>query len=159
ALFSPAKYGILPEILPHERLSAGNGVLEMWSNLAMIAGTVAGGILFEWAGPRPWLAGLVLSALSTGGLFAALRIPQVSAARAEGGLAETVKIAWSAIRGDRILRLAVCGQMFVWTIATMIPAPVLAYAKQTLELPDWLTGMPLADLGVGIGIGSLIAGK
>src|SRR5205823_6673674 len=29
ALFSPAKYGILPEILPHERLSSGNGLLEM----------------------------------------------------------------------------------------------------------------------------------
>ena len=36
ALFMPAKYGILPEILPHERLSAGNGVLEMTSNLALL---------------------------------------------------------------------------------------------------------------------------
>ena len=27
ALFSPAKYGILPELLPHERLSIGNGQL------------------------------------------------------------------------------------------------------------------------------------
>ena len=43
ALFSPSKYGILPEILPHEKLSSGNGLLEMWSNLALIGGTVAGG--------------------------------------------------------------------------------------------------------------------
>ena len=35
AFFVPAKYGILPEILPAERLSAGNGVLEMTSNLTM----------------------------------------------------------------------------------------------------------------------------
>ncbi len=41
ALFMPAKYGILPEILPHEKLSAGNGVLEMTSNLALLLGMVA----------------------------------------------------------------------------------------------------------------------
>ncbi|HET6675390.1 MAG TPA: MFS transporter, partial [Nitrospiraceae bacterium] len=28
ALFSPAKYGILPELIPHERLASGNGLLE-----------------------------------------------------------------------------------------------------------------------------------
>ena len=42
AFFGPAKYGILPEILPHERLSAGNGLLEMASNLAILSGIVAG---------------------------------------------------------------------------------------------------------------------
>ena len=42
ALFIPAKYGILPELLPHEELSAGNGVLETISNLAMLAGLVGG---------------------------------------------------------------------------------------------------------------------
>ncbi|NIR58920.1 MAG: MFS transporter, partial [Gammaproteobacteria bacterium] len=38
ALFSPAKYGILPELLPHSRLSMGNGLLEMLSTVAIIAG-------------------------------------------------------------------------------------------------------------------------
>ena len=28
ALFGPAKYGLLPEVLPHARLSWGNGILE-----------------------------------------------------------------------------------------------------------------------------------
>ena len=50
AFFVPAKYGILPEILPHERLSAGNGLLEMTSNLAMLAGIVGGGIILENVG-------------------------------------------------------------------------------------------------------------
>src|SRR5207248_3169257 len=72
ALFSPAKYGILPEILPHERLSAGNGLLELGNNLAIIAGTVAGGVLLTLAGRRPWLGGLALAGLSIVGLIAAL---------------------------------------------------------------------------------------
>jgi acyl-[acyl-carrier-protein]-phospholipid O-acyltransferase/long-chain-fatty-acid--[acyl-carrier-protein] ligase len=45
ALFSPAKYGILPEILTHDKLTTGNGLLEMWTNLAIIAGMVGGGVL------------------------------------------------------------------------------------------------------------------
>ena len=50
ALFSPSKYGILPEILPHEKLSSGNGLLEMWTNLAIIGGTVAGGVIVSLTG-------------------------------------------------------------------------------------------------------------
>ena len=50
ALFSPSKYGILPELLSHEQLSSGNGLLEMWSNLALIGGTVAGPVILSIAG-------------------------------------------------------------------------------------------------------------
>jgi acyl-[acyl-carrier-protein]-phospholipid O-acyltransferase/long-chain-fatty-acid--[acyl-carrier-protein] ligase len=50
ALFSPAKYGILPELLPERHLSRGNGLLEMWSFLAIIGGTYSGGLLVWWAG-------------------------------------------------------------------------------------------------------------
>src|SRR5262249_28817712 len=58
ALFGPAKYGILPEILPHERLSAGNGLLEMGSNLAILGGIVGGGVIISAAkqvGAPLWL--------------------------------------------------------------------------------------------------------
>jgi acyl-[acyl-carrier-protein]-phospholipid O-acyltransferase/long-chain-fatty-acid--[acyl-carrier-protein] ligase len=50
ALFSPAKYGIMPELLRHERLSAGNALLEMWTFLAIISGTAAGAVLLEFPG-------------------------------------------------------------------------------------------------------------
>ena len=107
ALFSPSKYGILPEILPHEQLSSGNGLMEMWTNLAIIGGTVAGGVIVYFTGGRTWLGGMLLAAVSALGLIAALGIPRVPVARSEGGLADTLKLAWSAIRADRILRLAI----------------------------------------------------
>src|SRR2546430_4168196 len=34
SLFGPSKYGLLPELLPQERLSWGNGVLELGTFLA-----------------------------------------------------------------------------------------------------------------------------
>ena len=133
ALFSPAKYGILPEILPHERLSSGNGLLEMWANLAIIGGTVAGGVIISLTGGRPWLGGPVLvgplgrrpgrragdppgpGRPVRGG---AGRDAARSAGRRSG---PTASSGWRS-----------CGQIFVWAIASLVPAPVLAYASKVL---------------------------
>jgi acyl-[acyl-carrier-protein]-phospholipid O-acyltransferase/long-chain-fatty-acid--[acyl-carrier-protein] ligase len=53
ALFSLAKYGILPAILTYDKLTSDNGLLEMWTNLAIIAGMVDGGVLVgAFKGPR-----------------------------------------------------------------------------------------------------------
>jgi acyl-[acyl-carrier-protein]-phospholipid O-acyltransferase/long-chain-fatty-acid--[acyl-carrier-protein] ligase len=159
ALFVPAKYGILPELLPHEKLSAGNGVLEMTSNLAILIGMVAAPIILKVVGVQTWLGGLVLSLFAVGGLLAALTIPRVKPARGEGGLGTTVRIAWSSIRADRILQLALIGQILVWTIATLVPAPIIAYGQKTLHLSQLLASMPLIALGIGVAVGCLLAGK
>src|ERR1044071_4760983 len=45
--FSPAKYGILPEMLPERDLSRGNGLIEMSTFLAIILGTSLGGAVYE----------------------------------------------------------------------------------------------------------------
>jgi len=45
--FSPAKYGILPEILPDRDLSRANGVLEMTTFVAIVVGVAAGGAMFD----------------------------------------------------------------------------------------------------------------
>jgi acyl-[acyl-carrier-protein]-phospholipid O-acyltransferase/long-chain-fatty-acid--[acyl-carrier-protein] ligase len=162
ALFGPSKYGILPEILPHERLSAGNGILEMGSNLAILSGIVAGGAIIKVAKTFHvplWFGGLFLSAFAACGLLAAFTIPRVQAARAEGGLAATVRIAWEAIRADRILKLTLIGQILLWAIASLIPAPILPYASKVLHLSEVAAGLPLAALGIGIGVGCVLAGK
>jgi acyl-[acyl-carrier-protein]-phospholipid O-acyltransferase/long-chain-fatty-acid--[acyl-carrier-protein] ligase len=159
AFFVPAKYGILPEILAHERLSAGNGFLEMTSNLAIIAGIVGGGVILYFVRGHEWLGGLILAVLSACGLLAALAIPPVQAARTDGGVRATVRMAVESIKADRVLRLALIGQIFVWTIASLVPPPIYAYDSKQLGLTEWQTGIPLAALGIGVGVGCLLAGK
>src|SRR3970040_1534724 len=44
--FSPAKYGILPEMLPQSDLSRGNGLFEMSTFLAIILATAVGSVVF-----------------------------------------------------------------------------------------------------------------
>jgi LPLT family lysophospholipid transporter-like MFS transporter len=67
-VYSPAKYGILPEVVPTERLVKANGTVEMLTLVAIVAGLGGGGILYDHARSLPvcYLA----SAALYGGAFA-----------------------------------------------------------------------------------------
>ncbi len=159
ALFSPSKYGILPELIPHERLAAGNGLLELWTFAAILTGTAAGGFLLQMAGSHTWLAPLVLTGLSVVGLITAFSIPPVLPARTEGGISATVRGAWAAIRTERMLQMAIPMEIFFWTIASLFMQNVIVYAKAVLRLSDAMSGLPLTLLSVGIGIGAILVGN
>lgn len=159
ALFSPAKYGILPEIVSHAELSYGNGLLQMWTFLAIILGTAAAGPLLDRSGSQIWVVGLFLLATAVIGFVASFGIPEVPVARAEGALVETLRSAWSAIRSDRILGLAVAGSVVYWTVGSLLLQDILVYTKTVLDLSDTFSAFPLAVSGLGIGVGSIAAGK
>ena len=159
ALFAPSKYGILPELIPHERLAAGNGLLEVWTFAAILAGTAAGGFLLQSAGDQLWMAPLTLAALSVVGLVAAFAVPRVSPARTAGGIGTTIRVAWAAIQTERLLRLAIPGEIFFWTIASLFAQNILVYAKAVLQLSDAMSGLPLTLLSVGIGVGAMLVGR
>jgi MFS family permease len=55
AAYSPAKYGILTEYLPHDKLVVANGWIEGLTVAAIILGTVLGGVLIN-----PTVSGLLL---------------------------------------------------------------------------------------------------
>ncbi len=159
ALFSPSKYGILPELVPHERLAAGNGLLELWTFAAILTGTAAGGALLQMAGNQTWLAPLALTGLAVIGLITAFGVPQVSPARTAGGVGTTVRWAWATIRSERMLRMAIPMEVLFWTVASLFGQNLLVYAKAILQLSDAASGLPLTVLSVGIGVGSILVGR
>ncbi|MFZ9825606.1 MAG: hypothetical protein ACO3E9_17555, partial [Gemmataceae bacterium] len=79
-IFVPAKYGVMPEILKSHLLSRGNGLLESLSFLAVILGTVSGGILSYQFRGQEHMIGLVLVGLAVVGAFASLLIEKMPAA-------------------------------------------------------------------------------
>lgn len=168
ALFSPAKYGIIPELLPEEKLSKGNGLLETWTMLAIIGGTGLGPIFMaaDHEGVRPsmtWLAPVWLLLLSFGGFVASFAIPKVPQIRKEScGVLASILKAWKTINSDNILFLAVVGSAFYWFIISLLGQNVLVYAKwlvQNLQKGEILQGLPPTSYGIGIALGALTAGK
>jgi len=65
AAYSPAKYGILTELLPARKLVTANGWIEGTTVLSIILGVVLGGLLIS--GPvSSWLLAINISKISTG---------------------------------------------------------------------------------------------
>nr|HEV8050864.1 MFS transporter [Parachlamydiaceae bacterium] len=168
AFFGPAKYGIIPEILPPEKLSKGNGDLEMWTMIAIIAGTALGPVFLAadndgqntsmtWTGPL-WLA--VMSCI---GLIGALFICRVPVARVKRQkVSAALRGAFSTIRTDRVLKLAVLGSTLYWTMISLIGQNILVYAKKLVmdfEKGELLQGIPPACYGLGIALGALLGGR
>src|SRR5439155_1823771 len=79
--FSPAKYGILPEMLPDRDLSRANGVLEMSTFVAIVAGAAIGSFLFDVWKAQLWIVGVVVVAVAAIGSASSFGIPRVPAAR------------------------------------------------------------------------------
>jgi acyl-[acyl-carrier-protein]-phospholipid O-acyltransferase/long-chain-fatty-acid--[acyl-carrier-protein] ligase len=159
ALFSPAKYGILPQLTSHGELSAANGRLELATFVAIVSGSAAAGGLAQWTGSQPWIAAVVLALLAAVGLVAARRIPDVPAVGVKESVGATVRGAWSALRADRVLGLSVTGSVLFWGLAKLIGQDVLVDASDRLHLSEGFATTPLGVLAIGVGLGSVFAGR
>src|SRR6204780_219806 len=75
--FSPAKYGILPEMLAEAQLTRANGLLELSTFAAIVLGTSAGSFLFARWKDEPLVMGAMLLGIAIIGSLTSLFIPKV----------------------------------------------------------------------------------
>jgi acyl-[acyl-carrier-protein]-phospholipid O-acyltransferase/long-chain-fatty-acid--[acyl-carrier-protein] ligase len=159
AFFSPAKYGIVAEIVPHERLSESNGFLELWTFVAIVAGPVMAGPLLELSGHHAWVVALLLAIVAASALPAARAIPEGATPQIVQSSGRAVAEAWGALRADRMLRLAVIGTVVFWCAAKLLGQTLIVDGRTRLGLGETFSGLPLAVLLIGVGVGSVLAGK
>lgn len=161
--FSPAKYGILPEMLPDRDLSRANGLVEMTTFLAIILGTSLGSLMFAaWKDHLMWI-GLVAIAIAIAGTIASLGISRVP----PSGSQEPFRLnPWAEIgKGlnrlyrDKTLRLTVLGIAYFWFLGALLQLDIILLGKEVMGLDDFWVGILGAFLATGIGIGSLAAGR
>src|SRR6266478_4647111 len=162
ALFGPSKYGLLPELLPQERLSWGNGVLELGTFLAIIVGSVSGSFLAEAFDEREVYSGALLLAFTIVGLawsFGISRVPAADPAK-RFHLTSLIDV-WSpmkVIRSDRALWLAVLGNTYFFFVAALLQFNIFIYGQDVLHIDSTHGGFLQGAVAIGIGVGSLTAG-
>ncbi|RMG32659.1 MAG: MFS transporter, partial [Planctomycetota bacterium] len=171
ALFSPAKYGAIPELLDEEHLSKGNGLMGLVTVVASALGTVAGFWLFD--ATRPDLRGVVsvsqlslpalcLLGVALTGLGASLLIRRLPAAAPKrtfprNPFADTIG-ELKLLFAERALFRAALGIAFFWFLASLANVNVNAFAIDVLHLPEKRIGLLMAALVVGVASGSVLAG-
>jgi acyl-[acyl-carrier-protein]-phospholipid O-acyltransferase/long-chain-fatty-acid--[acyl-carrier-protein] ligase len=161
-MFSPAKYGILPELLSEAQISRGNGLLEFSTFAAIILGTSGGTFLFARWKDEPLLMGAMLLGVALVGSAASIFITSVPAANTSARFRwnpfHEVWLGMKRMAAHRPLWLTVAGISYFWFIGALFQLTVILLGKETLHLPEMQTGLLITTLAVGIGVGSLAAG-
>ena len=162
AIFAPSKYGILPEILPHEKLSWGNGILELLTFLGVIFGTVAAGYFADTFKGQEWVVGPILMGIALVGWVLSRQITPVPAADPACPMRiNPVTDLWKQLRimqADRDLWRACWGNTGFYFISALVMMNVVVFGKNTLHLSGLENSMLNVWLALGIGIGSVVAG-
>ena len=162
AFFSPAKYGILPEILDEENLSKGNGFLQMWTFLAIILGSAFGGQMSHMFHGNAYRTSYVLIFLAAVGTVASLFIERHGCRDATNrfkvnSFKESIG-AMREIKQDRWLFLTLIAICYFWFLGSVFQMNALVYGKNTLHLTDGKASLLLVMTSIGVGLGSLLAG-
>ena len=158
-LFGPVKYAILPQHLREEELVGGNALIEAGTFVAILIGTLAGGLLAGSVAHPVWIAvGGFVVALA--GYLTSRGIPAAPAPAPElkvnlNPLSETWRnIAFA--RENRTVFLSILGISWFWLYGALFLAQFPAYGKFVLGGGESSVTLLLATFTVGIGVGSML---
>jgi len=162
-LFGPVKYAILPQHLQPEELIGGNGLVEMGTFVAILLGTIAGGLVVA---VKPWglmAASILILAIAVAGWIASRAIPLTPA------VAPELSINWNPLTETwRNLKIghenivvwrAMLGISWFWFYGAIYLAQLPAYTRDVLGGGEHVFTLLLAVFSVGIGVGSLLCEK
>jgi acyl-[acyl-carrier-protein]-phospholipid O-acyltransferase/long-chain-fatty-acid--[acyl-carrier-protein] ligase len=166
-VFGPVKYGILQNLLGREDLMAGNALIEAGTFLAILIGTIAGGLLpisavgEHWIGPEVVSATLLVCAVL--GWAASWFVPRVERAAPDLRInpniwQETLAIIRFATK-RRDLKLTIIAISWFWLVGAVFLSQFPIYTSDTLGADQTVQTLLLAMFSIGIGAGSVLCGR
>jgi len=163
AIFSPSKYGIIPEILPDERLSEGNGVLQMWTYMAILLGQTSYGFLMHFTEPHYYRTSYFFIVISIIGMITSFFVTKVKPADSQRTMQLNVfgelvsNIRW--IKKDRAIFLSMIGLAYFGFLGGLFQPNILLYARKVMGVGHLHTGFLVSAMTVGLGLGCMLAGR
>jgi 1-acyl-sn-glycerol-3-phosphate acyltransferase len=159
-LFGPLKYSILPQVLKPEELVGGNALVEAGTFLAILLGTLAGGLLMNGFDNGPLLASIAVISFAIAGWLASRRIPPIAATAPDlaidrNPLRATLGML-SHLRGQRTVLNAVLGISWFWFFGSIFLAQLPNYTRLHLGGDGTVATLVLMLFSLGIGVGSLL---
>lgn len=158
-IFGPVKYSILPQHLLVEELVGGNGLVEMGTFLAILLGTVLGGVLISQENSA-MLVSVAVIAIACAGYLTSRAVPGAPPA------APDLRINWNPItetwanlqftRGNRSVFLSVLGISWFWFYGATLLAQFPNYCKDVLGGNEHVATVMLTTFSIGVGTGSLL---
>ena len=161
-LFGPVKYALLPQHLHENELVGGNALVEAGTFVAILLGTLVGGMLAAVEHGELWIAAAGLL-VALAGYLTSRGVPPAPAP--EPGLTvnpNPLTETWRNIgfaRENQPVFLAILGISWFWLYGALFLAQFPAYAKGVIGGGEGTVTLLLATFTVGIGLGSLLCEK
>lgn len=154
---------MIPELVPHERISYYNGIMTATTYLAVILGTFLASFLTQATGERFVWAGMATVLFACIGAVASLWIaPTLPQARKKkisysvfGEIWRTLKRA----KERRYLLPAILFSSYFLFMAGYTQLNMIPYTLESLKLPQVIGGYVFLMTALGIGLGSYVAGR
>lgn len=163
AFFGPLKYGILPQHLHEEELTGGNGLVQMGTYLAILGGTMIGGVLVASGDWGPVYVSVTVVAVAVIGWYVSRSIPYAAASDA------SLLIDWNILRqtcrivaysmSDKAIFLIIIAISWFWFIGATFLSLVPGYTRGVLAGNEHVATLLLTAFSIGIGTGSLLCEK
>ena len=161
AFFGPAKYSILPQHLKANELMTGNALVEMGTFLAILIGTLGGGLLAGRQDIRAISCAIVSVAIL--GYLVALKIPAAPAVVPDlklswNPITQTVKLT-GIIRKKQALFNSILGISWFWYFGATLLAQLPNFTRHMLQGNEAVVTLFLAVFSLSIGVGSILCAK
>lgn len=165
AVYSPAKYGILPELVRGEHLVEANGILEGATIAAILIGSIMGGMLTDWSiegATSAIAAGYGLAAIAAALIPYLMRAHRGQRFFPRGSLknfAGQTRTLWR--KAD--VRIALLGTSLFWGAGAALRFLVIAWVPEALHIGNnriagFLTGMVAAGIAAGAALAAKFVG-
>ena len=159
-LFGPVKYAILPQHLAPQELVGGNGLVEAGTFVAILLGTIAGGLVVAIKPGGAIAAGGLGIAIAVAGWLASRRIPYTPAVAPQlvinpNPVSETWRNMGIA-RENVVVWRSMLGISWFWFYGAIYLAQLPAFTQRVLGGDEHVFTLLLALFSIGIGIGSLL---
>ncbi|SDQ35921.1 1-acyl-sn-glycerol-3-phosphate acyltransferases [Pseudomonas grimontii] len=163
ALFGPVKYSIMPQALHEDELVGGNGLVEMGTFLAILAGTIGAGIMMSSTDYAPIVA-VAIVGVAVLGYLASRHIPRAAASTPQLRLDWNIFTqSWATLRmglgQTPAVSRSIVGNSWFWFVGAIYLTQIPAYAKEWLYGDETVVTLILTVFSVGIALGSMLCEK
>ena len=177
AIFGPAKYGMIPELVSSRGISRANGIINMLTNVAVIVGTLAAGLISDAYSPLPstnpaepnpaepnlLLPGIAILLVAVAGVISVAFLtklpPGNPSVRYHRNPFTMYSSAIRKMAESPLLLIALADGYFYFLAGlALLIIPEYTVVLQTYDVTRAEVSLLLGILGIAIGLGSAVAG-
>lgn len=160
AFLGPVKYSILPQLLPNDELVEGNALVEMGTFLAILGGTIGGGMLVLLEPGGPDMVAVAILAVAVVGLLLSFRMMRLPSGDPgvrihSNPFTPTFEIL-RIVKRTRAVFLSVLGISWFWFFGAVLLSILPVYAHDTLHAEEKVVTLFFGVFCIGMAIGSLL---